>query len=184
MSSRFAFLVALIFTGLLSLSLDISAQDLPKKIRGYKLHKLGKNADELDLKVNFPDPKPKTISPTGITIEIDPELTSVPHTARIDMLMFRDFKVNGIDVDVAEINEQFELKKGRPAKLPRPAEIFVPSHRVVKAVWKEFTDSKEEWEITGTILVFGKFKKMGFSFKRVVPLPVKVKIANPVRSDK
>jgi hypothetical protein len=47
---------------------------------------------------------------------------------------------------------------------------------------RELKDSKEEWSVTGRVFVFGKFKKFGFNFKRVVPVEINIKIKNPLRA--
>jgi hypothetical protein len=52
---------------------------------------------------------------------------------------------------------------------------------VSKAVYRELTEQRDELQVTGTVFVFGKFKKMGFEFKRVIPVKIDLKIKNPLR---
>ena len=95
--------------------------------------------------------------------------------------MFRNFKVNGLDVEIEDYTNSFELSKSQPLALPKPVKIFLGSGQALKGALGELRDSKEEWTVTGTVFVFGRFKKWGFSVKRVVPVEVDVKIKNPVR---
>lgn len=44
------------------------------------------------------------------------------------------------------------------------------------------TAAKDEWTVTGRVFVFGRFKKFGFDFKRVVPVEINLKIKNPLNS--
>jgi hypothetical protein len=46
----------------------------------------------------------------------------------------------------------------------------------------ELINSPNELVVTGTAFVFGKFKKFGFTFKRVVPVKIDLKFKNPLRS--
>jgi len=50
-----------------------------------------------------------------------------------------------------------------------------------RAAYSEIVEHKSELSVTGTAFVFGKFKKMGFSFKRVVPIKIDIKVKNPLR---
>jgi hypothetical protein len=83
-------------------------------------------------------------------------------------------------VEVAEYKDSFEFKKERLVELPAPAKIYLRADRLLRGAWKEMKESKDEWTITGRVFVFGKFRKMGFSFKRVVPVDISVKIKNPL----
>jgi hypothetical protein len=64
--------------------------------------------------------------------------------------------------------------------LPQPVRGFVSSLNIAKAVYKEMVESKPTWNVSGTVFVFGKFKKFGFRFKRVVPVKIELKLANPL----
>ena len=64
--------------------------------------------------------------------------------------------------------------------MPKPARIFLGTGQIVKAAWKEIAETKKEWTITGRVFVFGKFKKLGFSFKRVIPVDINLTIKNPL----
>ena len=172
---------------LLTLSLVSNAQttDLPKKIRGYKVH-----SESLKL-TNEPAVAGKPyvvvgklsvsdISITGITLAVTAELRSAGYEGRVDMLSFRDFTVNGFPVEVRDVESPFNVEKTGTTALPGPATIFVPTSKALRAAWSEVTNSKEEWAVNGRILVFGKFKKFGFNFKRVVPVEVQLRIVNPL----
>ena len=57
----------------------------------------------------------------------------------------------------------------------------MPIGQAVKGALSERRDSKGQWRVKGTAMVFGKFRKFGFSFKRVVPVKVDFYIPNPIR---
>ena len=172
---------------LLPFTLLFGAQtgDLPKKIRGYKVH------DEVLTIKNEPpangkphvivgQPSVSDISVRGVTLAVTAELQSAGYKGRVDMLSFRDFTVNGLAVEVRDLDTPFNVEKTGATIIPAPAIIFLPTSKVLRAAWSEVTDSKEEWSVTGRILVFGKFKKFGFNFKRVVPVDVQLRIKNPL----
>lgn len=166
------------------------SQDVPKEIRGYKVHKSKisvKNATDktaekepFEAAVKIQEPDLVDVSLTGITFDITAEIKAFDQSGGVDFLTFHDFRVNGLDVEVAEYRVNFAFKKGETVLLPKPARIFLGTGQVLKAAWKEMTDSKKEWRITGRVFVFGKFRKMGFNFKRVVPVDVDLKIKNPL----
>ena len=53
---------------------------------------------------------------------------------------------------------------------------------MARAARRELIESKKEWQVTGTVFIFGKFKKFGFGFKRVVPVKINLKIDNPLKT--
>src|SRR5688572_5839160 len=182
-----AFLCSAAVLLLLPFGLIVNAQtqELPKKIRGYKVHSetlTVKNEPIGDDKpyVVVGQPSVTDISVSGVTLAITAELRSAGYEGRVDMLSFRDFTVNGIPVEVRDLNIPFNVEKAGTTILPGPATVFLPTSKVLRAAWSEATNSKNEWAINGRILVFGKFKKFGFSFKRVVPIDVQLRIPNPL----
>lgn len=166
------------------------SQDLPKEIRGYKVYKSKisvKNAadktaekEPFEAAVKLQDPDLVDVSLTGVTFDITAEIRAFAQSGKVDFLIFHDFRVNGLDVEVDEYRANFEFKKGETVLLPKPARLFLGTGQVLKAAWKEMTESKKEWRITGRVFVFGKFKKVGFNFKRVVPVDIDLRIKNPV----
>lgn len=165
------------------------AQDLPKEIRGYKVYKTDISVSTTDRKadkkgsearVKIGDPEVADLSFSGVTFELPAEMTAYDQSGRVDFLMFHDMKVNGLDVEVEEYKNAFSFKKNELVMLPKPARIFLGTRQMIKGAWKEMAESKKEWIITGRVFIFGKFRKMGFNFKRVVPVDISIKIANPV----
>jgi len=163
-----------------------SAQDLPKKIRGYKVH------DEIISLSNqnpvtagntvlvIGEPKVASISFGGVTLAIAGGLESAGYDGRVEMLTFHDFRINGVPVDVAESKTPFTINKHGTTALPSPANVFLSTSDIISSAWKEITDSKDDWSVTGRVFVFGKFRKLGFSFKRVVPVDVRLIMKNPL----
>jgi len=168
------------------------AQDLPDEIRGYKVHKTkisvtnnktdNKNENEKSEAVaRLTDPELIDAALTGLTFEISAEIEPVEYKGKIDFLMFKDFRVNGLAVEIEEYRNPFELRKNEVIKLPQPVKIFLGAKQVLQSAVNEATNSKDEWTVTGRVFVFGHFKKWGFEVKRVVPVDVNVKIKNPVK---
>jgi hypothetical protein len=95
------------------------------------------------------------------------------------MITFHDLTVNGIKVEPEDYTHKFEFKRGEKAVVPKPVRIFIPTSAVVKAAWKEMTESRAEWTVTGRVFIFGKFRRYGFYHKRVVPIDLSLTIKNP-----
>lgn len=175
---------------------SISAQeDLPKEIRGYKVHKAkisvrneteksgGKSAktEAMEAFVKVSEPQFAEINLTGITFELNADIEAPEQSGKVDFLMFRNFRVNDLAVEVEEYKTSFDFKKNKVFSLPKPVKIFIGARQTLRGALAEAFESKEEWTVTGRIFVFGRFKKAGFKFKRVVPIDINLKIKNPVK---
>ncbi len=170
-----------------------SAQDLPDKIHGYKVYKadisvktVAEKSDKTaksEAFVKIGEPELIDISLTGITFELSAEISSLEQSGKIDFLTFNDFRVNGLKVEVEDYKNPFEFKKNQSVFLPKPTRIFLGTTQTLRGALKELKDSKDEWQVTGRVFVFGKFKKYGFSFKRVIPIEINIKIKNPLRQN-
>lgn len=168
----------------------MTAQDLPHKIRGYKVYKTkvnivtsaDKSADKSgeNAFVKMGEPKLVDVGLYGATIAVGAEIASGGQSGRIEFLMFRDFRIGGIPVEIEEYRRPFTFKKSEMVSLPDPIRVSISVFSVPKAVYREWTDHRDELEVTGTVFVFGKFKKMGFEFKRVIPLKIDMTIKNPL----
>jgi hypothetical protein len=175
-------------------SLHTLAQHLPGEIRGYKIHRAAisvhgstaRSSDDrsLDTRIRLGEPKVVDVSLTGITFEVPIEPGPVAADGTIDFLTFNDFRVNGIPVVIDEYRGPIRLKKNAPFTVPRPVTVFVSNGGVLEAGWSEFKNIQKTWVVTGRVFAFGKFKKMGLTFKRVVPIDVDVSIKNPFTSNK
>lgn len=180
--------------GLFFLSSFILAQDLPSEIRGYKVYNAKisvKNQteksvarDKSEAFVKVGEPEVVDVSLTGVTLELSAEIDALEQSGTVDFLTFRDFCVNGLQVEVEEYKESFEFKKNQTIILPKPVKIFVGAGQTLRGAVNELKDSKNEWTITGTVFVFGRFKKSFLKFKRVVPVEINIKIKNPLRANR
>ncbi|MBA2378858.1 MAG: hypothetical protein H0V76_04720, partial [Blastocatellia bacterium] len=110
-------------------------------------------------------------------------ILSTDQSAKIESVVFNEFRIDGIPVTIEDYDSAFEIRRNENIGLPRPAQIFVPTERMIQAAWREFRDSREQWRVTGRAFVFGKFRKLGFYHKRVVPVDIDVLISNPLRRD-
>jgi hypothetical protein len=179
-----------IFLVLLAFASTAFGQSLPKKILGYKVYetdiKVGttSNADTVgqDPSVLIGPLSIVDLGWSGLTVEINGSLSAIQQSGRVDFITFRDFTINGVPVDVQEYCHSFPLKRGVSTSLPKPAQALIRTSSLAKAAFKEIIGTKEEWAISGTALVFGRFNKYGMSFKRVVPVNVRLTIPNPVKS--
>ncbi|CAN5559047.1 hypothetical protein BH10ACI2_BH10ACI2_18190 [soil metagenome] len=167
------------------------SQSLPSKIRGYKVYdakvdisnsgKISQNLKDFDASVTFDNPHIANIGLSGTTIEIGVEITAPEHSGRVDLITFRDVKVDGIEVGVDDYSTSFSFRKGERIRLSKPARVTIRPANMVRAVYRELLNKHNEITLTGTAFVFGKFKKFGFTFKRVVPVRFDVKVKNPLR---
>lgn len=182
--------IVLAYVGLIYLT-PASAQELPAEIRGYKVHNAKitvtnqtgdrDKEDDSEAFARVSDPDLVGTSLTGLTFEITAAIDPIPYKGKVDFLSFKDFKVNGLNVTIDDFTQSFEFKKNTAVSLPRPVSIFLPAGQAIRGALGEIRDSRAEWTVTGTVFVFGRFKKWGFSVKRVVPVKVDVRIKNPIR---
>ncbi len=190
-----------IFAGLLSIlfflvSNNAFAQDLPGTIRGYKVYKANisvknqsnktsqvkETKDESEALVKINEPQIADVSLTGITLEVSAEIDALAQSGTIDFLMFKNFRVNNLEVEVGEYRESFKIKKNEAVILPKPVNIFISFGQTLRGALAEWRDSKDEWTVSGTVFVFGHFKKSFMTFKRVVPVEINLKIKNPLKN--
>jgi len=75
------------------------------------------------------------------------------------------------------------LPNKQPLTLREPLSIYIYLPSAMLAALGDWNESKETWLVTGRVYVFGKFKKAMFSFKRVVPVELSLKMRNPLRKD-
>lgn len=166
------------------------SQDYPEKIRGYKLYDKEieivqtiafNDIDGADGGVKLHQPLLVSVGLDGLAFDIGAEIGNIGQRGRIDMLMFRDFRVNGVTVQVSDYTHTFKFDKNMTVTLPEPVRLVVPATSMISVGYNEVKTPTTDWTITGTVLAFGKFKKYGFSFKRVVPIKVRFTIPNPIR---
>jgi hypothetical protein len=164
------------------------SQDLPGKIRGYRVHQtkvdvalLGPNDQASQLSphilITIEKPKISKIGINGVRLAVSGQIESFRHEGQIEMVMFRDFTVNGVAVHIDDYLHGFRLRKSVPFRPSHPFFVNAGIFSLARAVGR---DSEENWVIRGTALVFGKFKRVGFSFKRVIPVKIDSTIRNPL----
>jgi hypothetical protein len=162
----------------------------PKEIRGYKVElrtvEMKKSAKKLS---NEPDPEPLIrlgnpqlagVTPLGISLEIPIVVAPVQQKGRVDFLVFEDMLVNDTAVEIDEYHRGFELPNKEPLTLPEPLRFYIYLPRAVLVALDDWNDSRSTWLVTGRIYVFGKFKKSILSFKRCIPVELKVTMPNPL----
>ena len=173
-----AFFVLLVF------AINSLGQALPEKIRGYKVYhdKVSVNThnetSEDLLKIG--EPEIVDIELAGVTFELPAEFTAPNQSGKVERITFHDIRVNGIALQSDGYLYKFEFRKGEKLTLPKPVRFFLPAYGVAKAAWQEVTESRAEWKVTGRVFVFGKFRRLGFYHKRVVPIDLNLTIKNPL----
>ena len=166
------------------------AQELPSSIRGYKVHRVKvhvrsggeQKGGEKEATVKIGQPRIIDIGLEGLTLEATAEISGLDQDGQVDSLTFNDVIVNGIPLRIEDYEQPFKLKKAVPVLLPVPVRGTVSSLNVAKAAYKEATASRDIWQVSGTVLVFGRFRKMGITFKRVIPVPIDLTIPNPLKA--
>lgn len=181
-----------ISTGLLILMLThfVNGQSLPSKIRGYRVYNAKvavTNVTDATVQNNNADATVKILNPSitgiglfGAIIEIEAEITAMKQSGSVEFMTCHDLHVNGVAIETEEYNHPFAFREGKLVTLPKPATISIKTTSLAHAAYKELVESKNDWSVTGTVFVFGKFKKFGFSFKRVIPVKIALTIKNPL----
>jgi hypothetical protein len=172
-----------LFTVLL-LAASTQAQSWPGRIDGYKLHDpkivlIGAETDAVGLKVT--SAKIKNIGLAGPTVEIEAEILARKQGVDVEFVRFKDVRLNGIAVEPEEYRGSFAIKKGETRQLPKPVYVRVPMTSVPTTLYDQLTNPTSRLKITGTAFVFGKFKKLGLTFKRVAPIKLDLEIENPIK---
>ena len=181
--------------------------DLPKEVRGYKVHRaeveLQKTADakkedqndsrkqrtdeepeyqqDEPLLVRLGEPKLVSASPLGVTFDVPVIIGAIKQQGEVDLLVFEDMRVNDIAVNIDDYAHKFKLPNKEPLTLKPPLRIFVSTPQAVLRTIDELLNSKETWPVTGRVYVCGHFKRFLFKFKRAVPVELDTSIRNPVK---
>ena len=174
---------------ILCISLSARAQNYPKEIRGYKVYKqkitvsnrggaVSEKGDS-EVLVEVGAPTVADVSLSGVSVEITPRIESANQSGAVDFVLFKDFRVGGFKVDVEEYKTPFAFEKNKSLLLPAPVKMRLATLSAAHGTLQKNESSADELTVTGTIFVFGRFKKFGFQFKRVVPIEVNLKIKNP-----
>lgn len=166
------------------------SQNPPDEIRGYKVYNAKisvsnnsdkTDADKSDAVIKLGDPQATDVSLSGVDFEITGEISNLQQSGTIDFLIFENFRVNNLPVEIEEYHQPFEISKNKIINLPKPIKINLGFGQALRGAWQEQHDSKPMWQVTGRVLVFGHFKKSFFKFKRVVPIDVNMQIKNPLK---
>ena len=186
-------------TLLLLFSFEATAQSsaypaYPKEMRGYKIERAAvevkrsripnsANADSAaePALVRFGDPQLARVTPLGITLELPLVIAPVKQKGHVDFLVFEEMAVNETSVEIDEYHRGFDLPNSNPLTLREPLKVFIYLPTAIVAAIDEWSAEKKTWTITGRVYVFGRFKKSLFTFKRCIPVELKVSMSNPLR---
>ena len=174
---------------LLLLAVSVYSQELPKKIRGYTVHRdrvtvksaaIDSPDPSTDIVLKVDDPVLTDLGLDGVTFEVSAQITSARQTGKVDFLSFHDFRINGVSVNVEEYRHSFSFRRNETITLPEPAKVFLPTTQLLSGAWREMRESKKQWTVTGRVFVFGRFRRYGFNHRRVVPIDISLTIKNPL----
>jgi hypothetical protein len=164
-------------------------QNYPKEIRGYKVEravvevkKTDKNDEVENDLVKFGDPTVVSASPLGIRLEIPVVVAPVKQKGKVDFLVFEKMVINGTSVEIEDYRHKFKLPTKERLVLKDPLRLYIFLPNAILAALGEWSDSKENWLVTGRIYVFGEFKKLLFNFKRCIPIELNLTMRNPLRN--
>jgi hypothetical protein len=163
-----------------------AAQTLPREIRGYKVHKTAVSVTNLQTnggRIKLSVPVISDVSFSGVKVGVSAGIEDMPESGRVDFLTFYDFKINGLPVTIDEYREPFSFQKGENVVLPKPIDVNVSTTELLRVAKKEYKGFGDEWLITGHVFVFGKFRKFGMQFRRVVPIDINLRVKNPLSAD-
>jgi hypothetical protein len=196
------FKLVILITLIVSPAAFAQMSSYPKEIRGYKVTRatvevkkpaakktkeVNEDQSKLDLDpealIRFGDPEVARVTPLGISLEIPIVISPVKQKGHVDFLMFEDILVNDTSVEIDEYHREFDLPNKHHLKLPEPLRFYVYLPRAVLVAIDEWNESKPTWLITGRVYVFGNFKKSFLSFKRCIPIELKMTIRNPLRTN-
>lgn len=191
--SRFSAFLRLCGLFFLFASNVFAQENLPDEFRGYKIYKAkisvqteasDEKAKKADAIIYPGEIEPSDVSISGAEFEISPEIRTLKQSGRVDFLVFRDFRVNGLPVEIEEYKNPFDFQKNQVLKLPQPMRIRLSLTQTMRGAWREWRDSRLFWQVTGRVFVFGRFNKAGLKFKRVVPVDINLQIKNPIKSNR
>ena len=173
---------------LLLLAVGCSAQVLPSKILGYKVQTAKAvvttdrldPAAEADILIRLGEMSVSHIGMLGATLNVSGEMLSKAASGKVDRLMFRDLRINGVAVDVDDVTDDFNFEKDKSYTLEKSLRAHLSPINAVKAGFSAITDGREKWAIAGTLFVFCRVKKFGFTFKRVIPIKLSLNVKNPL----
>ncbi len=166
---------------LLLLAVPVYSQELPKKIRGYTVHRdtvtvksdgVNSPAPLTDVVLKVDDPVLTDLGLDGVTFEVSARIRSARQTGKVDFLSFHDFRINGLSVNVEEYRHSFSFRRNETINLPAPAKVFLPTTQLLSGAWREMRESKKQWTVTGRVFVFGRFRRFGFNHRRVIPIDI------------
>jgi len=172
-----------------SLAANQTAREYPKEIRGYKLERASIETSDENKSghkeiLTLGEAKVVEVTPLGVTLQIPIVVSPVKQKGRVDFLSFSYIQINGTDVTIDDYNASFELPRKHTLILGEPITVFVATPSALVGAMRDWASPRETWPVTGVVFVFGSFKKSTFSFKRVVPVELDIKIRNPLRRTK
>jgi hypothetical protein len=192
------------------LTVSPQTRSYPKEIRGYKVERTvvevkkpdpknqrsgnsrggsdgvdqadaANSESDVDALIQLGKPQLAHVTPLGIYFAVPIVVAPVKQSGHVDFLVFEDMVINGTSVDIDEYQHAFDLPNKQSLTLGDPLRIYIYLPSAMLAALGDWSDSKEMWPVTGRVYVFGRFKKSVFSFKRVIPVELKVTMQNPLR---
>ena len=173
---------------ILVLTAVVCPQKLPDKILGYKVQAVKslvttaplEPAADADIMIRVVDMTVSHIGLLGATVNIQADILAKSASGKIERIMFRDLTINGVAVDVDDVIDDFEFEKGTQYSVDRSVHVGLSPVNAVRAGFSQLMDGRTHWDIAGTMFVFCRVKKFGFTFKRAIPIKFSLKVKNPL----
>ncbi len=158
-----------------------------EKIRGYKVYNAKVSVisaqdnvspnikNDFDSLVKIGKPQNFTLTTAGASFELPLTVNIFRSGGRIERVSFENVQVNGLKMQVEDFAEVFDLEKGIDKPFPRPLKVKIYLSDTARSLFS-LKPSIRNFEVAGRVVVFGTFKKLGFKFKRAIPLDLKFKV--------
>ncbi|MBI4469258.1 MAG: hypothetical protein HY650_08065 [Acidobacteria bacterium] len=155
----------------------------PTKIDGYQVYRPDKDEagviEFYDL-IDITGVTPRQLTTDSLTVGLRIVLHPVEISGEIEVLRFEDMKLNGVPFQIAEVRSTFPLPAKEPKPLPEDLALTVRFSEVGPALLRNLLEPDKDLMIEGNALIFGRFRKFGIPFKRVVPVELKTRRPSPL----
>ncbi len=158
-----------------------------EKISGYKVYNAKVSVisardnvppnikNDFDSLVKIGKPRNFTLTTAGASFEIPLSVNIFKSGGRIERVSFENVQVNGLKMQVEDFIEVFDFEKGLDMPFPRPLKVKIHLSDTARSLFS-LKPSIRNFEVAGRVMVFGTFKKLGFKFKRAIPVDLKFKV--------
>jgi len=161
------------------------------EIRGYKVERSAKltgqpaaASDESIINlaglIELGQVKLGALSLERLNLEIPITIRPIQQKGEVQFMVFDQMTLNRVPFTVSEYQTPFRIPNTSALTLPRNVELHLTYANVARTALVSLVAPEQPLRIQGNVLVFGRFKRLGLSFKRVVPLSFSFERPNPL----